>query len=459
MPVPAFFVPAPAAAILERLESRGFEAWAVGGCVRDSLLGLSPHDWDLCTAATPEEMAAAFEGWPVIPTGLRHGTLTVRLEKENWEVTTYRADGTYTDHRRPDSVRFVTRVEEDLSRRDFTVNAMAWHPRRGLLDPFGGAADLDDRVLRCVGDPRRRFEEDALRILRGVRFAARYGLRVEEATAAAIHEGREQLRRVAPERCMAELRRLLVAPGELLGPVLREFWDVLCVLPGLAYLREMPGYDQQNPHHDRDLMEHTIAVVTATPPREAPRLAALLHDGGKPRCRTVDGQGIAHYYGHAKAGAGLAGAALRRLRCENALRDRVVDLVERHDLWAPPTLPAARRWLGRLGEETLRDLLALQRGDTLGHAPDCQPPRLARLDKWEALVAEVLAKGDCLGLRGLAVNGDDLLAAGFRPGPELGRTLRHLLGEVLEGRLPNDKTALLSEAEKQEGACQDPRNQ
>ena len=337
MSVPAFAIPGPAAAILERLESRGHEAWAVGGCVRDSLLGLSPHDWDLCTSATPEEMTAAFSGWPVIPTGLRHGTLTVRLEKQNWEVTTYRADGDYTDHRRPDSVRFVTRVEEDLSRRDFTVNAMAWHPVRGLLDPFGGAADLKARVLRCVGDPRRRFEEDALRILRGARFAARYGLTAEEATAAAIHQGRGELRRVAPERCMMELRRLLVAPGDRLGLVLRVFWDLLCVLPGLAYLREMPGYDQQNPHHDRDLMEHTLAAVVSVPPKEALRLAALLHDGGKPCCRTVDGKGVAHYYGHPKAGAGLANAALRRLRCENALRVKVVDLIERHDLWVPPT--------------------------------------------------------------------------------------------------------------------------
>ncbi len=459
MSVPAFAIPGPAAAILERLESRGHEAWAVGGCVRDSLLGLSPHDWDLCTSATPEEMTAAFSGWPVIPTGLRHGTLTVRLEKQNWEVTTYRADGDYTDHRRPDSVRFVTRVEEDLSRRDFTVNAMAWHPVRGLLDPFGGAADLKARVLRCVGDPRRRFEEDALRILRGARFAARYGLTAEEATAAAIHQGRGELRRVAPERCMMELRRLLVAPGDRLGLVLRVFWDLLCVLPGLAYLREMPGYDQQNPHHDRDLMEHTLAAVVSVPPKEALRLAALLHDGGKPCCRTVDGKGVAHYYGHPKAGAGLANAALRRLRCENALRVKVVDLIERHDLWVPPTLPAARRWLGRLGEEALRDLLALQRGDTLGHAPDCQPPRLARLDQWEALVDQVLAEGDCFTLRDLAINGNDLLAAGFQAGPELGRALRHLLGEVQEGRLENDKAVLLDEARNYAGASQSPEHQ
>ncbi len=442
MSVPSFSIPAPAAAILDRLEAAGHEAWAVGGCVRDSLLGLVPHDWDLCTSAAPEEMVRAFQGWTVIPTGLRHGTLTVRLEGENWEVTTYRADGSYTDHRRPDSVRFVASLEEDLSRRDFTVNAIAWHPRRGLRDPMGGAADLEKGVLRCVGDPRRRFDEDALRILRGVRFAAWYSLAPAEETAAAIHGERELLHRVAPERCMAELRRLLCAPGEGLGPILREFWDILAELPGLDYLGALEGYDQQNPHHTLDLKEHTIAAVVSVPAREELRLAALLHDGGKPRCRTVDREGIAHFYGHPREGARLAENALRALRCENALRQRVVQLVELHDLWVPPTLPAARRWLGRLGEEGLRELLALERGDTLGHAPGCQGERLELLDRWEALVDEAVSAGECLGLRDLKINGRDLMEMGVPAGPEMGRVLRYLLEEVQEGRLPNEHEAL-----------------
>ncbi len=329
--MPVFPIPAPALAILRRLEASGYEAWAVGGCVRDCLLGLSPHDWDLCTSAAPEEMAAALGDWPIIPTGLRHGTLTVRLEKENWEVTTYRADGEYTDHRHPDGVRFVTRVEEDLSRRDFTVNAMAWHPERGLFDPAGGQKDLAARVLRCVGEPQKRFGEDALRILRGVRFAACYGLTPEEATAAAIHRSRALLRRVAPERCVAELRRLLCAPGEWLEPILREYWDVLSVLPGLAFLGEMEGYDQQNPHHTLDLKEHTIKAVVSVPPKEHLRFAALLHDAGKPACRTVDEKGTAHFYGHPRESARMAEKAFRALRCENALRQRVIELVELHD--------------------------------------------------------------------------------------------------------------------------------
>ena len=437
-------MPAAAAAILERLEGAGHEAWAVGGCVRDSLLGLAPKDWDLCTSARPEEMETVFSGWQVIPTGLRHGTLTVRLEGENWEVTTYRTDGAYTDHRHPDGVAFVREVEADLARRDFTVNAMAWHPRRGLFDPMGGRKDLEGKTLRCVGEPARRFGEDALRILRGVRFAACYGLSPAPETAAAIHQQRELLKTVAPERCCAELRRLLCAPAEGLEPVLWAFWDVLSILPGLACLGEMPGYEQGNPHHHLDLQGHTIQAVVSVPGKEALRLAALLHDSGKPACRTVDQQGVAHFYGHAKESARLAEEALRKLRCENALRRQVVELVELHDLWVPPTLPSARRWLGRLGEEGLRDLLALERGDTLAHAPHCRPPRLERLERGEQLLEQVLQERDCISLRELAVDGKDLLALGFSPGPALGAALGFLLEEVVEGRLENQRDSLLA---------------
>lgn len=445
-----FPLPPAATAILRRLEGAGYEAWAVGGCVRDCLLGVTPKDWDICTAAGPEEAERVFSGagWTVIPTGLRHGTLTVRLEGENWEVTSYRADGPYRDHRHPDGVRFLREVTEDLSRRDFTVNAMAWHPDRGLFDPMGGEKDLAERVLRCVGEPDRRFEEDALRILRGVRFAAWYGLAAEEGTAAAIHRKKELLKRVAPERCFAELRRLLCAPGEQLGPVLRAFWDVLATLPGLSVLGEMEGYDQQNPHHHLDLKDHTIQAVVSVPEKEWLRLAALLHDSGKPACRTLDQDGTAHYYGHAKEGGRLAEQAMKRLRCSRELGRRVVQLVELHDLWVPPTLPSARRWLGRLGEEGLRDLLALERGDTLAHAPACRPPRLRRLAQWEQLVEEVLREGDCLTLRDLAVNGSDLLSLGFSPGPRLGSVLKRLLSDVVEGRLENRREVLLRAAKE-----------
>lgn len=442
----SFELPPAAAAILRRLEDAGHETWLVGGCVRDSLLGLVPKDWDICTSAKPEEMTAAFGGWKVIPTGLRHGTVTVRLEGEGWEVTSYRIDGEYTDHRHPDGVRFVERIEEDLSRRDFTVNAMAWHPVRGLRDPFGGAADLEGRVLRCVGEPERRFGEDALRILRGIRFAARYGLTPHPDTGEAIHRLRGTLRRVAPERCCCELRRLLCAPGETLAPVLEEFWDVLAVLPGLGPLEQMAGYDQQNPHHHLDLRGHTIAAAAAVPAEEGLRIAALLHDIGKPACRTVDEKGVAHFYSHGRIGAELAEKALRALRCENALRRRVVELVELHDAWVPPTPASARRWLGRLGEAGLRDLIALQRGDTMAHAPDCRPPRLARLDQWEALIDAAAAEAACLSLKDLAVGGRDLIALGWPAGPELGRALDALLEDVVEGRLDNTREALIAAA-------------
>ncbi len=433
--------------LLRRLEAAGHEAWAVGGCVRDSLLGLAPQDWDLCTAALPEEMESAFAGLRVIPTGIRHGTLTVfPPEGPPCEVTTFRVDGPYSDRRRPDRVEFVSSLEADLARRDFTVNAMAWSPSRGLADPMGGREDLAARVLRCVGEPEKRFEEDPLRILRGVRFSAWYGLAPHPATAAAIHREKGLLSSVARERIFAEISRLLCAPGESLEPVLREFWDVLASLPGLSCLEPMAGYDQGNPHHTLDLRDHTIRAAASVPPRLPLRLAALLHDAGKPLCRTVDGKGVAHYYGHAGESARLAEEALWALRCGGTLRKKVVQLVELHDLWLPPTPAVARRWLGKLGEEQLRDLLALERGDTLAHAPGDQAPRLARLAEWEALADRVIREKECLSLRDLAVDGKDLMALGFAPGPALGKALRALLEGVVEGRLPNERDALLAQA-------------
>lgn len=449
--ISSFPIPHAADVILRRLEQAGHEAWAVGGCVRDCLLGLVPQDWDICTSALPEEVVAALHGCKTLPTGLRHGTVTVLLEGMGWEVTTYRADGDYSDHRRPDRVEFLGRVEEDLARRDFTVNAMAWHPVRGLLDPMGGRQDLENRVLRCVGDPSKRFEEDALRILRGVRFAARYGLAVHPDTAAAIHRLCPTLSAVAPERCFGELRRLLCAPGESLEPVIEEFWDVLTTLPGLDYLAPMAGYDQRNPHHHLDLRDHTIRAAASVAAEERLRLAALLHDGGKPACRTMDSQGVAHYYGHPAKGAEMAGTALAALRCPGKLRRWVVELIELHDTWVPPTPAAARRWLGRLGEERLRDLLELQKADTLAHHPDCQPKRLETLERWRGLLEEALAEESCFSLRDLAVGGDDILALGVPAGPQVGQLLRSLLEQVMEGRLENRREALLQAAIQRSG--------
>ena len=442
--------------LLGRLEGAGHEAWAVGGAVRDSLLGLSPQDWDLCTSATPAEMEAAFRGLRVLPTGLRHGTLTVfPTEGKPCEVTTFRVEGAYSDRRRPDRVEFVSSLEADLSRRDFTVNAMAWHPERGLADPMGGRADLEKRLLRCVGEPEKRFSEDPLRMLRGLRFSAWYGLALETATGAALRREKGLLASVARERIFAELSRLLCAPGESLGPVLRDYWEVLAVLPGLSCLGPMAGYDQGNPHHHLDLRDHTIEAVVSVPRVLRLRLAALLHDVGKPLCRTVDGEGICHYYGHAKESARLAEEALWALRAGGTLRKKVAGLVELHDLWLPPTPAVARRWLGRLGEEGLRDLLALEWGDTLAHAPADRPGRLARLAEWEALADRVIGEKECLSLRDLAVKGEDLLALGFSAGPELGKALRALLDAVVEGELPNEREALMERAREYLGKSEE----
>lgn len=447
MPPVSISIPSPAAAILRRLERAGYEAWLVGGCVRDALLGLSPQDWDVCTSALPEETAAALHGWKILPTGLRHGTVTVVLEGSPWEVTTYRADGPYADHRHPAAVTFLSRVEGDLARRDFTINAMAYDPARGLIDPYGGRQDLAAGLLRCVGEPARRFEEDALRMLRAARFCAQKGLVAEPATAAAVLAGRQGLRAVSAERVLAELTQLLCgawAEGALLA-----FGELLAVpIPELAPLF---GFAQQNPHHDRDVWAHTAAVVGGTPPQPALRWAALLHDIGKPACFTQDQNGVGHFYGHAQKSCELAGALLRRLRMDTATRGRVLALVQYHDLPLAPDKKQLRRLLNRLGgEEPLRQLIALHRADTMGQAPCCQG-RLALYDQTEAALAELLAGDACFSLKDLAVNGRDMAALGLA-GREIGGALRACLDAVLEGGLPNEREALLGYA-----AAQSPR--
>lgn len=444
----SFTVNAPAAVtgLIDRLERQGFEAWAVGGCVRDALLGLTPHDWDLCTAATPAEMRGCFAGLPVLETGLRHGTLTVRVDHVSYEVTTYRADGVYADGRRPEQVRFLRDVGGDLARRDFTVNAMAWHPQRGLLDLCGGRDDLRRRLIRAVGDPRRRFEEDALRILRALRFAAVLDFAVDADTAAAIHAQKELLRRIAAERIREEFFRLLTGPAA--PRVLEEYFDVFCVfVPELAPMR---GFAQHSRYHDRDVWGHVLAAFAAAPADDLTlRLAALLHDVGKPECFTLDAEGRGHFYGHEARSAQMAQVILLRLRADGETVRQVSELIARHGLPATAEKRFLRRWCARLSAPQLRRLLALKRADTMGHAAACRPARLQALDACGHMLDEIEAAGDCLSLAALAVNGRDLLALGLPAGPQVGALLRRLLDAVLDGSLANEHTALLAEAQKE----------
>ena len=431
-------LPEHAAHAIRRLERAGFEAWAVGGCVRDSLRGVPPHDWDLCTSASPAQMQAVFADARVLTTGLKHGTLTVLTDGGPLEITTYRTEGGYSDGRHPDGVRFVTDIREDLARRDFTVGAMAWHPERGLCDPFGGQTDLKNGVLRAVGDADTRFQEDALRILRGLRFASKLGFAIEPETAAAMRRQVHRLDCIAAERIREELTGLLC--GRYVQRTLMAYADLITsALPELA---PMQGCQQQNPHHLYDVWEHTLHAMEKVKPEPELRLTMLLHDIGKPNCFTVDGLGCGHFYGHPAESARMAEAMLGRLRAETVLRETVVQLVAWHDRNIPRTRPGVARALGALGERDLRRLLDVQRADNLAQAPAYRFLQ-GEIDRAECILDQLLVEGACVSLRQLAVNGRDLLAMGLS-GPAVGQTLRELLNAVLDDSLPNERHALLA---------------
>ena len=425
--------------VLEMLEAAGYESWCVGGCVRDSMLGREPMDWDVTSSARPQEIQALF-GDRAVPTGILHGTVTVRIGEQSVEVTTFRRDGTYRDHRRPQTVSFTTSLEEDLQRRDYTVNAMALGLRGELRDPLGGRADLTAGVLRCVGEPDCRFSEDALRILRGLRFAAVLGFSLHPATARSIHRNRELLREIAAERIWAELTALLIGPWA--APVLREYPDVLGVF--WPEILPMVGFDQRNRHHCYDVWEHTLHALEEAPPDPVLRLTMLLHDIGKPACFTVDRQGSGHFYGHPAAGAQIAEGMLRRLRADRATRETVVRLIQWHDRDIPRTRQGIGRAVRLLGVMDLRRLLAVKQADNLAQAPAYRQVQV-ELRRAETILEELLAENACLSLQQLAVDGRDLMAIGLR-GRQIGAALDAALQAVIDGELPNEREALLAYA-------------
>ena len=434
-----FDLPAGARRILQTLKVAGHEAYLVGGCVRDLLRGVEPHDWDVCTSALPEETERCFADRRVIETGLRHGTVTVLEEGGPYEITTYRVEGPYSDSRRPDFVRFVSGLEEDLARRDFTMNAIAMDLQGNLRDPYGGAEDIKAGLIRCVGEPGRRFREDGLRVMRALRFAAVFGYEVEGQTAQAVHENRAMLDRVAAERINGELCRLLV--GKNAGDVLRRYPDVFCQFwPQLGPLVTL---EQHNPWHCWGGWEHTIHALEGAPADVTLRLTMLLHDIGKPACKSTDEKGIDHFYGHPAVSAQLADQMLRALKFDNKTRERVVLLVERHDAQLPPESQVIRRWLNRLGPEAFVQLLEVKRADGMGQAPEKVRDRLAELDGIRDKAERILAERQCLTRKDLAVNGRDVIAAGIEPGPEVGRVLTGLLEGVLSGELINRRDVLL----------------
>lgn len=432
-------LPTHAARAIAQLEDAGYETWAVGGCVRDSLRGAEPHDWDLCTAAKPDQMQAVFAGERVLETGLKHGTLTVLTDGGPLEITSFRMDCGYTDGRHPDGVRFVTDVAADLARRDFTVGAMAWHPERGLCDPFGGLDDLENGVLRAVGDPDARFTEDALRILRGVRFASQLGFAIEPETAAAMRRQVGRLVSVAAERVREELTGMLC--GRFAQRALMAYPDI--IIAALPELTPMVGCEQQNPHHLYTVWEHSARAVGQVPAEPGLRWAMLLHDCGKPACKTVDEKGVGHFYGHPQVSREIAEQLTRRLRFSGEQTARILLLVEQHDRPLGDNDKLVRRRLVQIGEARFRDLLAIKKGDAVGQGT--HPDNVAELFETERRLNAVLAQDACLSLRQLAVDGNDMTALGLH-GPAVGEMLHALLDAVVDGALDNTRPALLADA-------------
>ena len=436
-------LPTSVAGCIAALEAAGFPCYAVGGCVRDACLGLTPHDYDLCTAALPETIQEIFSDHQLVLAGEKHGTVGVVTDTGVVEITTFRTEGAYHDNRHPDWVRFVDRIEDDLARRDFTVNAMAYSPTRGFVDPFGGRDDLKNCILRAVGDPRTRFEEDALRILRGVRFAVRFGLTAEKHTIKAMEETAPLMAHLAAERIFDELCKLLplVSSEDLLqfSPILTQ------VLPELA---PAVGFCQHSRHHAYDLFTHTAHVTAGVPADLTLRWAALLHDVGKVPTFSQDEAGEGHFLGHAKVSAQMADEALLRLKAPTALRQQVVLLIEKHMTLLVPERKSVRRWLSRLGAATMEQLLTLQEADMGGKGTGI-PGELVQFSQIRSLMAEIEAENACLAIRDLAVNGHDLMALGYT-GKEIGQALQKLLDQVLDEKIPNEKNALLKAAAKEE---------
>lgn len=437
-PVPA--LPEYVQEILRRLEAAGYEAWCVGGAVRDALMGLTPGDWDVTSSAPPEETLALFAP-DALPTGLRHGTVTVG-GGHGVEVTTFRRDGVYLDNRHPEYVEFTGSLEEDLARRDFTVNAMAVNLRGELADPFGGRADLAAGILRAVGEAEKRFEEDALRILRGLRFAARLGFSIEPDTERAIRRCAPLLKNIAPERIQTEMTGILC--GSHAARVLLDYPDVLGVF--LPEILSCVGFDQHSVYHCFDVWEHTARAVAAVRPLPVLRYTMLLHDLGKPETFSMDADGRGHFYGHWRRSVPLAEAVLDRLRMDHRSKETILTLVERHDCELPLSEKAVRRNLARYGEDTLRLLLEVKRADNLAQA-EAYRGRQALISQWEDLLELVLQSGACFSLRQLAVKGGDLTALGLR-GPAVGEALRELLELVIDEKLPNDRSVLLEHIEE-----------
>ncbi len=432
-------IPSNAEKILRILEENGYEAYVVGGCVRDSVLGRTPDDWDITTSAKPEQVKELF--YRTIATGLKHGTVTVLMDKEGFEVTTYRVDGDYEDGRHPKEVLFTSSLEEDLKRRDFTINAMAYHPDRGLVDLFHGMDDIRNKVIRCVGSPLERFQEDALRILRAVRFSAQLGFAVEKETEDGIRALAPNLKCVSAERIQTELVKLLVSSHP---DYLRTAYETGVTRQFLPEFDVCMGTEQNTPHHCWTVGEHILHSLAGVRADKVLRLTMLLHDIGKPAVKTTDEKGRDHFKTHGAQSEKMAKIILRRLKFDNDTTEKVCRLIRWHDARPLPEMKQVRRAVNRIGEDIFPLYLEVQRADMLAQSGYKRAEKEARLDGVTLCYRKILEENQCISLKELAVKGKDLIEAGYRPGPEIGEKLNFLLEHVLECPEDNRKEILLS---------------
>ena len=424
--------------IIQALQDNGYEAYVVGGCVRDSLLGLQPKDWDICTSATPEQVKDILPN-RTIDTGLKHGTITVVTDDGHYEVTTYRVDGNYSDNRHPDKVTFVTHLSDDLARRDFTINAMAYNDVDGIVDKFGGIGDIASKQISCVGNPDDRFSEDALRILRAMRFASVYGFSIQQGTKKSIHLNKGKLSNIAYERIQAELIKILCGKNVL--QILLEFSDVISQI--IPEIKPCVGFDQNNKYHQYTIYDHIAHAVSNYQGNDiSVKVALLLHDIGKPLCYTEDHNG-GHFHGHAVPGRDLAEAILNRLKFDNKTKTEVLELVLYHDSVIEPTIKTVKRWLNRIGESRFRQLIEVKKADAKAHKVGTYEKHLVQYDILLKIIDEVVASEQCFKISDLAISGHDIIQLGIPEGVLIGKILRDVLNKVINDELKNDKNELI----------------
>lgn len=431
--------------IISKLNNEGFEAYAVGGCVRDSILGRIPNDWDITTSANPMEVKRIFKR--TVDTGLKHGTVTVLMGSEGYEVTTYRIDGEYEDGRHPKEVAFTSNLKEDLLRRDFTINAMAYNDTDGLVDIFGGMEDIERKVIRCVGNPVERFTEDALRLFRAIRFAAQLGYDIEPETYKAIGELAPTLSKISAERIQTELTKTITSNHPEMIKTAYELGLTKVFMPELDVCFET---GQNNPHHCFTVGDHIMKTVCEIRNDKVLRLAMLFHDIGKPLCKTTDDKGIDHFHGHPVKSQEMSKEILRRLKYDNDTIDKVSRLVRYHDERIEPGEKYIRRAINRVGVVAFPDIFEVWKADILGQSDYQKDEKFARLKTNREDYESVVSKNQCVELKNLAVTGSDLIKNGIKPGPEIGRILNEMLLEIIDEPEKNNREYLLGKYTKQD---------